>query len=121
VGSGTVTAHGQFTDIARRLNDLPEPDTCLVEVILNGLLFERDQDELRKIEQACTRYLHARLDRSGLRPAPEDDDWVQHLPAGAARIAADHLRRRSAAGGPEAEVATQALLQLYAFTQEVRA
>jgi predicted phosphodiesterase len=122
VGAGeTVTAHGQLTDIARWLNDLQEPDTSLVEVILNGLLFERDRDELRKIEQACTRYLHARLDRSGLRPAPEDDDWVQHLPAGAARIAADHLRRRSAAGGPEAEVATQALLQFYAFTQEVRA
>jgi hypothetical protein len=120
VGAGeTVTAHGQLADVVRRLNELPEPDTSLVEVILTGLLFERDQEELGKIEQACARYLHARLDRSGLRPAPDDDDWVQHLPAGAARIAADHLRRRSAAGGPEAEVATQALLQLYAFTQEV--
>jgi DNA repair exonuclease SbcCD nuclease subunit len=117
----TVTAQGQLADILRRLDEISEPDSSLVEVILTGLLFERDQDDLGKIERASTRYLHARLDCSGLRPAPDDDGWVQHLPAGAARIAAEHLRRRSAVGGPEAEVATQALLQLYAFSQEVRA
>ena len=87
---------------------------------MSGLLFECDQDELARIEKACARYLHARIDRSGLKPAPDDHDWIDHLPSGAARIAADRLKTTAAGKGEAAEIATQALLELYTFAQEVR-
>ena len=121
VGTGeTITAPGRLAEIARALAQAPEQDKTLVEVVLSGLLFECDQDELARIEKACARYLHARIDRRGLRPAPEDHGWIDHLPSGSARIAADRLKTTAAGKGLEAEIATQALLELYAFAQEVR-
>ena len=121
VGFGeTVTSPGKLAEIARSLAQMPEQDKTLVEVVLSGLLFERDQDEIVRIEKACERYLHARIDRSGLRPAPDDHQWVERLPTGAARIAAERLKTMAGGKGIEAETATQALLELYAFAQEVR-
>jgi DNA repair exonuclease SbcCD nuclease subunit len=119
-GGETITAPGRLAEVARQLAQMPEQDKTLVEVVLCGLLFECDQDELARIEKAGARYLHTRIDRSGLKPAPEDHDWIDHLPSGAARIAADRLKTTASGKGVEAEIATQALLELYAFAQEVR-
>src|SRR6185369_11746752 len=116
----TITAPGKLAEIARTLAHQPEPDKTLVNVVLSGLLFESDQDELARIQKACDRYLHARIDRMGLRPAPDDHDWIDHLPPGPARVAAGRLQQLAAGKGTEAETATQALLGLYAFAQEVR-
>jgi hypothetical protein len=116
----TITAPGKLAEIARNLAHMPEQDKTLVEAVLSGLLFERDHDELAHLEKVCSGYLHARIDRTGLRPAPEDHDWVEHLPAGAARTAAARLKLMSAGKGAEAETATQALLELFAFAQEAR-
>jgi hypothetical protein len=121
VGTGeNITAPGRLAEIARELAHMPDPDKSLVEVVLNGLLFESDQDEIARIEKACARYLHVRLDRSGLRPAPEDHDWIDHLPQGVARIAAGRLKTSAAGKGRQAEIAMQALLELYTLAQEVR-
>lgn len=121
VGVGeTITTAGKLAEIARTLAQIPDEDKTLVEVVLSGLLFERDQDEVVRIEKACSRFLHARIDRKGLRPAPDDNDWVEHLPAGAARIAATRLKEMAGGRGGDAEIATQALLELYAYSQEVR-
>jgi DNA repair exonuclease SbcCD nuclease subunit len=121
IGIGaTITAPGTLAEVARTLTQIPEQEKTLVEIVLTGLLFERDRDEVGRIERACSRFLHARIDRTGLRPAPDDHDWVEHLPAGAARIAANRLRQTASGNGEDAETATQALLELYAFAQEVR-
>lgn len=121
VGGGeTITAPGRLAEVARQLAQMPEQDKTLVEVVLSGLLFECDQDELARIDNACARYLHARIDRCRLKPAPDDHDWINHLPSGAARIAADRLKTTAVGKGVEAEIATQALLELYTFAQEVR-
>lgn len=92
---------------------MPDPEKTLVEVMLSGLLFESDQDELPRIEKACARYLHARIDRSGLQPAPDDHDWIDHLPGGVARIAASRLKASAEGKGQDSDVAMQALLELY--------
>jgi hypothetical protein len=121
IGVGeTITASGTLADIARSLTQIPQQDQTLVEIVLTGLLFECDQDEIARIERACSHFLHARIDRTRLRPTPEDHDWVEHLPAGAARIAATRLRQMASGNGADAETATQALLELYAFAQEIR-
>jgi DNA repair exonuclease SbcCD nuclease subunit len=121
VGIGeTITSPGRLAEIARQLAQTPDQDKAMVEVILTGLLFEVDQDELARIEKTCARYLHARIDRSALRPAPDDHDWIDHLPTGVARMSAERLKTATSMRGAEAEIATQALLELYAFAQEVR-
>jgi len=121
VGVGeTITSPGRLAEIARQLAQMPDQDKTMVEVVLSGLLFAVDQDELPRIEKTCARYLHARIDRSSLRPAPEDHDWIDHLSSGVARMAADRLKTAASMKGADADIATQALLELYAFAQEVR-
>ena len=120
VGLGErITTHGKLAGIAHRLSTMPEPDNTLVEVLLAGVLFEEDRDELPRIEKACSRFLHCRLDRSGLMPEPDDGGWIDNLPAGVVRQTAVRLRDM-ASGGKDAEIATQALIKLYSFAQEVR-
>ena len=121
IGAGEmITAPGKLVDMARALSQLPHPDTTLLEVTLRGLLFEADQDEIPRIRKACERFLYARLDATGLRAAPGDTGWTQHLPAGAVRASAARLQEMAAGSGDVAEVATQALLELYGLAQEVR-
>jgi DNA repair exonuclease SbcCD nuclease subunit len=116
----TITNPGKLADIARMLTQMPNQSRTLVEVVLKGLLFECDRDEIGRIETAGSNYLHCRLDRSGLRPAPDDHDWIGHLPSGAVQMAAERLKEAAAGRSADAETATQALLELYAFAQEVR-
>jgi DNA repair exonuclease SbcCD nuclease subunit len=116
----SITTPGKLADIARTLTQISDQNRTLVEVVLSGLLFERDRDEIARIEKACSCFLHSRLERSKLRPAPDDDDWIEHLPPGAVRIAAQRLKQAAGALSADAETATQALLELYAFARGVR-
>jgi DNA repair exonuclease SbcCD nuclease subunit len=121
VGIGeTITTPGKLAEVTRKLAQMPDQDKTLLEVVLSGLLFERDRDELPRIESACSRFLSVRIDKSGLRPAPNDDDWVRHLPAGAVRATAARLQQLASGNSETAEVATQALLELYTFAHEVQ-
>jgi hypothetical protein len=118
--SQTITAPGKLAEIARTLTQIPDPQDSLVEVALSGLLFECDRDEVARIEGLASRFLHARMGRSQLRPAPNDENWIEHLPAGAIRMGAGRLQKVAGAGGDAGEIATEALLNLYTFAQEVR-
>ncbi len=121
VGIGeTITTAGKLAEVTRRLAQMPDQDKTLLEVVLSGLLFECDRDELPRIESACSRFLSSRLDKSGLRPAPNDDDWVRHLPVGAVRTTAARLQQMASGSSETAELATQALLELYTFAHEVQ-
>jgi DNA repair exonuclease SbcCD nuclease subunit len=117
----TITVDGALADVARSLARLPDASNRLVQLTLKGILFQRDADELDRIERACGKFLFARVDRGSLRPAPEDEDWVNQLPVGAVRETAARLRKVAASQGREAETATQALLELYAMSSEVAA
>jgi len=121
IGEGeALTVPGKLAEIARNLANLPDQDRTLVEVTLTGLLFEREREDVSRIESACARFLAHRLDWSGLRPAPDDHDWIRRLPAGSLQIAAQRLRQAAEGTSEEARTAMQALLELYTFAQEVR-
>ena len=121
IGEGDpVTTPGKLAQFTRDLTNLPDPDRTLVDVTLTGLLFERDREEVGRIEQACSRFLAHRLERSGLRPAPDDHDWIRRLPAGPVQFAAERLQQACEGESDEARVAMQALLELYAIAQEAR-
>jgi DNA repair exonuclease SbcCD nuclease subunit len=115
-----ITGAGQLADIARRLSRNADPAHALLEVTLSGLLFQRDRDELARIEKACSRFLFARIKKDQLRPAPDDSDWIQQLPNGIIRESSERLRQLAATPGEAGEDATQALLELYAIAEEVR-
>jgi DNA repair exonuclease SbcCD nuclease subunit len=117
----TITMDGELADVARSLARLPDAPNQLVDLTLDGILFQRDADEIERIQKACGKFLFARINRVALRPAPEDEDWVTQLPVGAVREAARRLRQIACSQGRDAEIATQALLELYAIASEVAA
>ena len=117
----SVTAEGALADVVRALSRLTEPSSTLLDIRLSGLLFGRDVDELSRIERACARFLYARIDRTGLKPAPSDDSWLESLPPGLVQQTALRLRDLAVAPGRESDVATQALIELYAMASEVSA
>ncbi|MGW8268711.1 MAG: metallophosphoesterase family protein [Longimicrobiales bacterium] len=119
---------GQEGDLARvrsLVEQVENPDATLIEVRLSGLLPGSVGPELGRLEEVLeSRFLHHRLDTDGLRPAPEDETWLEGLPQGVLREAALQLRELAAAeqtstSTPEAspKVAAQALMELYALVQ----
>ena len=92
----------------------------LIEVRLAGLLMAEERAEVDRISQILdSRFLAGRLDISCLLPSPEDDSWLLGLPAGIIREAAHRLRGTADNPGPQSEIATRALMELYAIAGEV--
>ena len=116
---------GDITRLRERIEQVAEPASSLLEVRLAGVIAPADQQELNRLQEIlAARFLWARLDVSGLRPSPGDDLWVATLPAGLVRDAAARLRTLTdpAYGGPRPEgaspeVASRALLELYALLE----
>jgi hypothetical protein len=85
-----------------------------MELRLSGLFSPRDEAELVRIEELlAARFLHGRVDASGLVPAPADDSWLADLPPGALVETARRLQAMA-----DSPVAGQALLDLYRLAQE---
>jgi len=115
--SERIHAPGDLTAVRKRVEDLPRPDSTLLQLSLSGLVVPSDQGELERIrELAGTRFLWAQADHSGLAPAPEDESWIEALPVGLLREVADRIRRGEADPG----VKVRALLDLYALSGEAR-
>ena len=119
---------GQEGDLARvrtLVEQAENPDESLIEVRLSGLLPGSVGPELGRLREVLeSRFLYHRLDTDGLRPAPEDETWLEGLPQGVLREAALQLRdlaaaEQTAASSPEASprIAAQALMELYALVQ----
>jgi DNA repair exonuclease SbcCD nuclease subunit len=119
---------GQEGDLARvraLVEKAENPDETLIEVRLSGLLPGSIGPELGRLKEVLeSRFLYHRLDTEGLRPAPEDESWLQGIPQGVLREAAFQLRdlaasEQAAESTPEASprVAAQALMELYALVQ----
>ena len=119
---------GQEGDLARvrtLVEQAENPDETLIEVRLSGLLPGSVGPELGRLKEVLeSRFLYHRLDTDGLRPAPEDEAWLEGLPQGVLREAALQLRdlaaaEPAAASTPEASprIAAQALMELYALVQ----
>lgn len=109
-----------YEDLCRLRADLDamsDPEVTLVDLRVWGLLVPEARPEITHLEQILSsRFLWARVDTSGLRPSPEDDAWLDRLPAGIIREAAGRLR---AAAGASDQTAAAALRELFAIAEEV--
>jgi len=109
----------------RRLREeieaIASPENTLVRVRLSGVLPAAALGEVERIrELAASRFLFAEVMDSGLGPSPDDAAWVDALPAGLVRAAAERLRglalRTEDPAG--ARIAARALVELYAMARE---
>ena len=117
----TLIGPGQLRDIRASIEAMPEPASSLIQIRLNGVLFSAEFAEIRRIEEILSaRFLHGRLDVTGLGPAPSDDDWVSGLPPGFLRNAAARLSELADSNDDEngRVVAARALRELYALRKE---
>jgi len=122
-----VLSEGHLAEVREGIQALEDPAITLLELRLSGVLHASEQADLARIEElAEARFLYSHVDRSGLLPEPQDDGWVAKLPVGPLQETARWLQRLSeptvVEGRPEnatPEVATQALLKLYAMLHEV--
>lgn len=107
---------GILEALASELNGHTAPQSTLVRVRLDGVLFPEDRGALLRLEEIlASRFLFGSLDSSGLVPLPEGDAWINAMPLGPFREAAVKLRAEATGGGDENQriVATHALLQLF--------
>jgi hypothetical protein len=120
-----IAQEGDLARVRTLVEQAENPETTLIEVRLSGLLPGSVGPSLTRLREVLeSRFLHHRLDTDGLRPAPEDEAWLQGLPQGVLREAALQLRELAAGGEPAASspeasprVAAQALMELYALVQ----
>ncbi len=105
-----------------------EAESTLLDVRLDGVLDRSDQAELIRLDDLLhARFLYGRLDSSPLVPRPDDDRWLESLPAGVIRETGRRLQSLSDPSyaedrpdGASPEIAKRALLELYRMAHEVR-
>ena len=122
-----IRESGDLLRISSQIESIENPAATLVEMRISGLLTAKDYDDINRINEILSsRFLYGYVDTSMLRPSPEDETWVTNLPPGILRNAAIRLRELADphfAGerpqGASPEVATRALLELYALITEV--
>jgi len=118
---------GDLAQVRQSIESIQDGQRTLLELYLAGVLHAAEQPELTRIEELATaRFLFRRIDHSRLFPHPEDDSWLKGLPAGPLQEAAARLQtlsdRTVAEGRAEyasPEVATRALVELYAMLKTV--
>jgi DNA repair exonuclease SbcCD nuclease subunit len=114
--------------LRQEIEEISEVESTLVDVRLRGVLSRDQQGELARIEEIVrARFLFGRIDSTKLLPRPEDETWLENLPAGVLREVADRLKLLS---DPTAtfdrpdyatpEVAVRALMELYRASAEVK-
>jgi DNA repair exonuclease SbcCD nuclease subunit len=114
---------GDLPRLRAGIEALGDTAATLLEVRVSGLLAAGDREELLRLEQIlASRFLHGRVDASRLRPFPGDASWTAGLPAGVVRDAAERLQELADAAyqgtrpeGASPEIASRALLELYAL------
>ena len=117
---------GDAARIRVEVQEIADPQTTLLDVRLEGLLDQADQTEIGRLEELLrARFLYARIDTSQLVPRPDDDRWLDSLPAGVIRETGRRLQSlcdpTGALDRPDyasPEVAKRALLELYRMSQE---
>ena len=118
---------GDLASVRKEIESEENPDLTLVSLRLKGLLAAEDRDEIARIEEILdSRFLFGRVDSSALRPSPQDANWLENLPPGILQNVALRLQQLAdpqfAGKRPEGaspEVASRALLELYALISEV--
>lgn len=93
---------GQIAALATELDELTDPERTLVECALEGTLFGPEHDALaRLLEIVEKRFLFGRSDTSRLVPDQSGPDWIENLPEGYLRSAAQDLLSAASASPPD--------------------
>ncbi|MGD9017926.1 MAG: metallophosphoesterase [Desulfobacterales bacterium] len=119
----SVDQPGALKALADALDAVEAPEDTLMRIQLEGILFMEDRESLARVEEILsTRFLFGSLDAGSLTPAPDDDRWIDALPAGPFREAASRLKAMASQSATEGEraVATQALLHLFDLQEKSR-
>ncbi|MCX5990721.1 MAG: DNA repair exonuclease [Chloroflexi bacterium] len=119
---------GDLLHVRKDIEAQENPASTLVVLRLKGLVAAGERDEIARIEEIlASRFLFAYMDRSGIRPSPQDDSWLNDMPPGMLQNVASRLRELSdpqfVGDRPEGalpDVASRALMELYALVTEVR-
>lgn len=124
---GRILESGDLARLRALVEARPDAERTLVDLQLQGLLSKEDESELVRIQELLgARFLYARCDASSLTPRPDDERWLETLPAGVLRKVAQQLQQLSDRSQPipdraphaTPEVATRALLELYRMMAE---
>ena len=104
---------GNVKSLREEIESLTDADRTLVRVILSGVLIADERSEVEHIEQLLkSRFLFGSLDTARLQPSPEDDGWIDGLPAGLVRDAAIRIRNDSSI---LPDLSARALIELYSI------
>jgi len=122
-----IRESGDLLRMRSQIEAIENPASTLVELCIGGLMFAEDSDEVNRIQEIlASRFLFSHVDVSMVRPSPEDESWVTNLPHGILRNVAARLKELAAPDftgkrpeGASPEVASRALLELYARVTEV--
>lgn len=115
-----IKGKSDLATIRTEIDALCGPENLLLSLELSGILYADNFQELRELEEIInSRPLFGRMDTSRLVPAPQDRAWIDELPPGYVREAAERLHDMSLSGRDDASVAARALLDLFVITQEV--
>lgn len=121
-----IRSDSDLAAIRAELEELETPEATLLQLSLRGLLPPGSFAALDQLDDlVAARCLYASVDRNALRPAPDDDAWIASLPPGllggvAARLQelADPAYEGVRGEEETSEIASLALVELYALAQE---
>lgn len=119
----TLRSNDDYRDLVRQVENRPAADRTLLWLVLEGLLAPEASIHLKRLEQLLeARFFYGRVDDGGLVPSPQDQEWIEALPAGYLQQAARKLLEQAAAGEQRRrQVARMALEELYMIAREVGA
>ena len=117
---------GDLRNFREEIEALENPDSTLVDVTIHGILVAEERSDLDRIHEILdSRVLFYRLDVSGVRLSPEDENWLADLPPGILQTVAHRLQEWAdpqfggqRPEGASPEVASQALFELFASLGE---
>jgi hypothetical protein len=118
---------GDLRRVREQIEAMKQGESTLINLNLKGLLSADDNDEIIRIREImASRFLYGHMDISKLHPSPADESWVANLPVGIIRETGEKLRQLADPAftgkrteGVSPELASRALLELYAVAIEV--
>ncbi|MBW1982660.1 MAG: DNA repair exonuclease [Deltaproteobacteria bacterium] len=117
---------GDLSRLRESIEHIESAQRILLDIRISGPLFSDEKDEIDRIKEILdSRFLFGRIDATHIIPSPEDENWIANLPAGIIRETGARLKelcnpnfsgRRPDWASPD--VASRALIELYAFMSE---